>query len=100
MLTLVGGGVTLADWANEGNGQCLGSEVEHIVFHIRRYSLCARKPEHGSSTITFCVRPQLSSARRERKLELWSLHLCVERHHSSSRTGNGVGSLRDNAGGG
>lgn len=29
----------LAEWANEGNGQCLGSDVEHIVFHIGRYSL-------------------------------------------------------------
>lgn len=30
----------LAEWANEGNGQCLGCDVEHIVFHVGRYSLC------------------------------------------------------------
>ena len=29
----------LSDWANEASGQCLGSEVEHIVFHVGRYSL-------------------------------------------------------------
>lgn len=27
----------LREWANEGNGQCLGSSVEHIVFHVGRY---------------------------------------------------------------
>ena len=27
----------LADWANEGNGQCLANNVEHIVFHVGRY---------------------------------------------------------------
>ena len=32
----------LADWANEGNGQCLGSDVQHIVFHVGRYSLCPK----------------------------------------------------------
>lgn len=32
----------LAEWANEGNGQCLGSDVEHIVFHTGRYSLCSQ----------------------------------------------------------
>ena len=26
-------------WANEANGQCLGKDVEHIVFHIGRYYL-------------------------------------------------------------
>ena len=30
----------LSEWANEANGQCLGKDVEHIVFHIGRYSLC------------------------------------------------------------
>ena len=29
----------LAEWANEGNGQCLGNNVEHIVFHVGRYYL-------------------------------------------------------------
>lgn len=32
----------LADWANEANGQCLGENVNHIVFHIGRYHLCAK----------------------------------------------------------
>ena len=30
----------LKEWANEANGQMLGPDVEHIVFHIGRYSLC------------------------------------------------------------
>ena len=29
----------LSAWANEANGQCLANEVEHIVFHVGRYSL-------------------------------------------------------------
>lgn len=29
----------LAEWANEANGQCLGQDVERIVFDIGRYSL-------------------------------------------------------------
>lgn len=29
----------LTMWANEASGQCLGNEVQHIVFHIGRYSL-------------------------------------------------------------
>ena len=33
----------LAEWANEGNGQCLGADVEHIVFHVGRYHLCPQK---------------------------------------------------------
>ena len=32
----------LDDWANEANGQCLGAEVEHIVFHIGRYFHCSK----------------------------------------------------------
>lgn len=32
----------LATWANEGNGQCLGCDVQHIDFHIGRYSLCTK----------------------------------------------------------
>ena len=35
----------LAEWANEGNGQCLGSNVEHIVFHVGRYSLSTMSKE-------------------------------------------------------
>ena len=32
----------LQEWAKEGNGQCLGVDVEHIVFHVGRYSLCTQ----------------------------------------------------------
>ena len=35
----------LAEWANEGNGQCLGPDVDHIVFHIGRYSLSTTAKE-------------------------------------------------------
>ena len=35
----------LEEWANEGNGQCLGSDVEYIVFHAGRYSLDAGAKE-------------------------------------------------------
>ena len=32
----------LSDWANEANGQCLGADVQHIVFHIGRYHHCPK----------------------------------------------------------
>ena len=32
----------LTSWANEANGQCLGANVDHIVFHIGRCYLCAK----------------------------------------------------------
>ena len=32
----------LTDWSNEANGQCLGEDVQHIVFHVGRYHLCAK----------------------------------------------------------
>ena len=35
----------LSEWANEANGQCLANEVEHIVFHVGRYSLDAAAKE-------------------------------------------------------
>lgn len=35
----------LSEWANEGNGQCLGSNVEHIVFHVGRYYLSTATKE-------------------------------------------------------
>ena len=32
----------LQEWANEANGQCLGKDVQHIVFHVGRYYHCAK----------------------------------------------------------
>ena len=32
----------LSEWANEANGQCLGADVQHIVFHVGRYHLSAK----------------------------------------------------------
>ena len=51
----------LAEWANEGNGQCLGADVEHIVFHVGRYHLCPQKSP-GSNITTSCTRLPLSDA--------------------------------------
>ena len=32
----------LRDWSNEANGQCLGKDVQHIVFHVGRYHHCPK----------------------------------------------------------
>lgn len=69
----------VAGWANEGHGQCLGCDVQHIVFHIGRYTLINKvwtkhlTPSHvqvPSNDVDWTCS---------------SFYVCFEGHHCSSR---------------
>lgn len=53
----------LSMWANEASGQCLGAEVQHVVFHIGRYSLVDKiwtKHSHRLITPPMFTCPQMT----------------------------------------
>ena len=73
----------LQEWANEGNGQCLGEDVEHIVFHVGRYSLCTQTKswvKHGVAHTLNLQMPATNGVRAH-----GAVHIRPQRHHWPSR---------------